>query len=313
MITSKQCTLILAVILILVANSCKKNIDFIKCGYDQPDAACLVTHTDDDLFGGVPIDIIYNKKGNPDSLNVSGTPITVQYDYKGRLLKVTFLNGLPDYHSDFLYKDNTFLPAIMKTYDSYYGGYIAIDSFHYNFRGEMIKIGLTNLPYPNYNSAEIYDYDNKHNVTKVTLKSANGGTAFIPGYTEYEATKYDDKPDFMSGNQWLKYILIDAGIDQYNWMMFSVNNVVNWHWGYQGGYNPVTSTLQYNAKGFATTVSLHVFDVEGGTDLLDFTRNSSSTCDPVTQSRAIKKSQHAALANSAFLSRNAKHIPSAIR
>ena len=306
----KQITLLMAVILILIAASCKKGLDFIKGGYDQPNAECVVTHSEDDLSGGVPIDIIYNKKGNPDSLNVSGTPITVQYDSKGRLLKVTFFNGLPDFHTDYTYNNNSFLPAVMKTYDSYYGGYIAIDSFDYNFFGEMIKNGVTNLAYPQYSGgAEIYEYDNKHNVTKVTFT----GAPAAPGYIEYEATKYDDKPDFMSGNQWLKYILMNAGIDQYSWMMFSANNVVNWNWGYQGGYNPVTSKFVYDAEGFATTVSLHLFDVEDGTDLLDFTRTSSSTCDQVAQRSAINKTQHSAPLNSMITSRDIKHIPSGIR
>ncbi len=274
--TFKQRALLLSTILILLITSCKKGIEFINHDYDQPNAKCLVTHTDDDLFG-YSLNIIYNKKGNPDSMNFEGSPVTIQYDNKDRLIKVNF--GAAGIHFDFIYKDNTFLPTVLNYYYPAFGGLISVDSFHYNIKGEMIRMDETNIINPQNNLAETYTYNDMHNVTRVTWEAENGGTVFTPVFVAYQVSKYDNKLNFMSGNQWIKYILLHSELDAYTFMMFSVNNAVDWHWGFQGGYNAITSTLEYDNDGFANKVNLHLFDVDGVTELVAFTRTSTSTCD----------------------------------
>jgi hypothetical protein len=303
-----QSKLLFSVILILISASCKKGIDFIKSGYDQPNAKCLVTHTEDDLFG-YSLNIIYNGKGNPDSMNFEGYPATMQYDNKNRLVKANFGDAGTGVHLDFRYKDNTFLPTTLNYYYPSFGGLIAIDSFYYNFKGELIKIGHNNLISPDNNFAETYEYDENHNVAKVTWEAQNGGTVFLPAFTAYEVSKYDHKPNFMSGNQWIKYILMHSELDSYIFMMFSANNAVDWHWGFQGGFNAVTSTLEYNSDGFANKVNLHLFDVDGVTELIAFTRLSSSTCDNTEEKHAAQRSPYSKLSNLKFPSKNMAHLP----
>lgn len=298
--TLKQSAFLLIAILFLTATSCKKEIRFIENGYDQPNGECLVTHTEDDLFG-YSLDIFYNEHGNPDSMSFEGFPVTIQYDSRQRLVKANF--GTAGVHFDFLYKDNTFLPSVLNYYRPDYGGLIGIDSFHYNLLGELIKMGSTNLLSPQYNLGETFDYDDMHNVTKVTWKAENGGTIFLPAFTAYEVSKYDHKLNFMSANQWIKYLMIDSELDSYDFMMFSKNNAVDWHWGYQGGYNPIKSTLEYDNEGFANKVNLHLFDMDGVTEELAFTRTSSSTCDEPGQ-----KSSQLPLKNSKLSLRNLNHI-----
>jgi hypothetical protein len=301
-----QSKLLFCLVLTLISASCKKGIDFIKGGYDQPNAKCLVTHTEDDLFG-YSLNIIYNEKGNPDSMNFEGFPATMQYDNKNRLIKANFGDAGIDF--DFIYKDNTFLPTVLNYYYPSYGGLISIDSFSYNFKGELVKIGRTNLMNPDYNLAETYEYDDNHNVTKVTWEAQNGGTVFLPAFTAYEVSTYDHKLNFMSGNQWIKYILMHSELDTYTFMMFSANNAVDWHMGFQGGYNAITSTLEYNSDGFANKVNLHLFDVDGVTELIAFTRSSSSTCDNSVQDKLAERSQYLQPSNSKFHPKNLTHVP----
>ncbi len=303
----KQSTWVLYVILLMISGSCKKGIDFIASGYDQPNGKCLVTHTDDDLFG-YSLNINYNEKGNPDSMNFEGTPVTIQYDSKNRLIKVNF--GTDGIHLDFLYKDNSFLPAVMNYYYPSYGGLIDVDSFDYNFKGELIKIGQTNLISPDYSLAQTYDYDENHNVVKVTWEAQNGGTVFSPAFTAYEVSKYDHRFNFMSGNQWMKYILMHSELDTYVFMMFSANNAVDWHWGFQGGYNAITSTLEYDSEGFANKVNCHLFDVDGVTELFAFTRSSNSTCDKITENNTTAQMlQLSPPVHSKFTPKNSTHLP----
>jgi len=84
---------------------------------------------------------------------------------------------------------------------------------------------------------------------------------------------------------------------------------MDWHWGFQGGYNAVTSTLDYNSDGFANKVNLHLFDVDDITELVAFTRTSSSTCDPTMQKSAAQKSQYLRSVNSKFLGKNLNPLP----
>jgi len=134
-------------------------------------------------------------------MNFEGSPVTILYDSKGRLTRANY--GDAGIHLDFTYKDNTFLPTVLKYYYPLFGGLISIDSFHYNIKGEMIRLGQTNLIDPTYNLSQTYEYDDNHNVTRVTWEAQNGGTVFTPAFTAFEVSKYDNKYNFMSGNQWI--------------------------------------------------------------------------------------------------------------
>ncbi|MEO6328032.1 MAG: hypothetical protein ABIO55_03835 [Ginsengibacter sp.] len=156
----------------------------------------------------------------------------------------------------------------------------------------MVKQVITNLLLPRYNSSETYEYNNQGNVTKVTRQAENGGTVYSDPFTEYEVTQYDHKPNFMSGNQWLKYILSNTGFEPFQFMMFSKNNAVDWLWGFDPLYHVTfTSTLEYNPGGFASKVNLDLFDVDGVTEIASFTRLSSSTCNKDEKTSARKLQQ----------------------
>jgi len=266
--------------IILFAASCTKDT------YNVPNAKCLVAHTEEDLYG-TSLDITYNQKGNPVLLNFSGFPAIVLYDSKGRLSKVNF--GSAGVHIDYLYNNNTFLPSILKYYRPDQGGLISIDNFYYNSSGQLIKRETNNLLHASYNCAQKFDYNNKGNLKKVTITSQNGGSVFNPAVVAFEATRYDNNYNFMSGNQWIKYLLLYSNLEDYTYLLFSVNNAMDWQWGYPGGdIYKVVSTLKYNADGFAILVTGHYFDADGITELTSFTRINTSTCDS-TASNAKQK------------------------
>lgn len=268
---------------------------------------CMVTHTDNDLFG-YSLDIFYNAAGNPDAMSFSGFPVTLEYDQRSRLRKTNY--GTEGVHFEYRYNGNNTLPAVLNYY--YPGitypvndGLIGIDSFEYNTKGEMIKRGITNLLFPQYNSGETYEYDMNGNVTKVSVAAQNGGTVFIPGYVVNEVSGYDHKRSFMGGNKWLKFILFHTELFPTDYFrMFSKNNPVAWTWGYDGGYNPISAEYVYNDKGFANSINLHLFDIDGVTELIAFTENSSSTCDDSEQ-----KSQQAPSKRTELLPRNIFKLP----
>ena len=110
----------------------------------------------------------------------------------------------------------------------------------------------------------------------------------------------------MAGNQWIKYLLLYSDLEDYAYLLFSVNNAMDWKWGYPGGdVYKVTSTLKYNADGFATAVNGHYFDASGVTELTSFTRINTSTCDtpaanfkqntPVTESKLMHPDRNTSL------------------
>ena len=264
----KHSTLLLTLIIVL-ATSCRKD------GYNMPNGECLLTQMDDDVFG-TSISIVYNQSGNPASMSLSGFPATFEYDSKNRLSKVNY--GTAGVYSDYRYKDNSFLPAVSNYFRPDYGGVIAIDSFQYNFLGQMVKRGITNKLNPIYNSFQKYSYDNRGNVTKVVQSAQNGGTVYATPVTIFEGLQYDSKRNFTAGNQWIKYLFFYNDIADYAPTMFSVNNAVNWRWGYGDNYTAtVTSTLSYNTEGFANIFNCHLADSDGF--LLDYTRTNTSTCD----------------------------------
>jgi hypothetical protein len=266
-----QFNILLLSLIVVFAVSCQKDT------YNLPNAKCLVTHTEEDLYG-TALNITYNQKGDPAALSFSGFPATVLYDTKGRLLKVNF--GTGGVHFDYLYNNNTFLPAILKYYRPDQGGLISIDSFHYNTAGQLIKRENHNLLDPSFNNAQKFEYNTKGNLKKVTIKSQSGGSVFNPAVVAFEATRYDENLNFMGGNQWIKYLLFYSDMEDYAYLLFSVNNAMDWKWGYpEGNVYKVTSILKYNADGFATSVIGRYFDTDGVTELTSFSRSNTSTCD----------------------------------
>jgi hypothetical protein len=296
----KHSTLLL-ILIVLFAASCKKN------GYDLPNAKCLVTHTDEDLYG-TSLDITYNANGDPAAMSFSGFPATVEYDTRSRLVKVNF--GSAGVHFDYEYSNNTFLPAVLKYVRPDFNGIVGIDSFRYNIAGQMIKRISSNLLNPAYNFAQTYQYNNRGNVVKVIAAAQNGGTIYNPAVTVFEATRYDNRYNFMSGNQWIKYLLFYSDEEDYAYSLFSVNNTMDWKWGYNdGSVYSVTSTLNYNSAGFATTVNGHLFDTDGVTELVAFTRNNISTCDAPAAKSLQRPSPSS---NRLHLPANFNHIPTTL-
>jgi hypothetical protein len=286
--TLKQNIVLIAAITMLLT-SCQKNIETDKVASVQADDAqtdsylrchnCLVTHSEENIFGST-IDFFYNKNSNPDSLNFDGTPVKLKYDKLGRLLKLSF----GDYAWDnFTYSGINPFPVTRMYYYPAFGGLLEIDSFRYNLRGEMIKRIVTDVNNPEYNSIETYSYNNFGNVVKVDIAAYNGGTVYNPGYTEFSASKYDSKPNFMTGSVWSKFMFFNTEYDggPYLWMLFSKNNAANYIWTYDdaGDSYSVTSSFQYNNAGFANNINMDYYDNVAAQDLGIFTRTSSSTCD----------------------------------
>ncbi|MDZ4794045.1 MAG: hypothetical protein SGI83_07185, partial [Bacteroidota bacterium] len=260
---------LLLLLIIVLATSCSKD------SYNKPKDECLLTQMDDDAFG-TSISIVYNKKGNPESMSFSGFPATLEYDSRKRLTKVNY--GTAGVYIDYHYKDNSFLPAVSNYFRPDYGGVIAIDSFQYNSLGQMVKRVITNRLYPIYNSFQKYVYAKSGNVTKVVQSAQNGGTVYATPVTTFEGLQYDKKRNFTGGNQWIKYLFFYSEITDYAPAMFCVNNAVNWRWGYGDDYTAtVTSVLLYNTEGFANIFNCHYADSDGY--LFDYTRTNNSTCD----------------------------------
>ncbi len=249
---------------------------------------CAVTQTEDDLFGDV-IDFYYNKKGNPDSLSYDGTPITLKYDKYDRLKRINF--GTYAYF-DFKYRDFFPLPV---AYDYYYpslGGIIAIDSFRYNLFGKITDRFGTNINNPEYNYDEQYTYDWQGNMVKTFVTVHNGGTVYAPGFLEFTASKFDQKPNFLGGNIWLHYLFFysDWDASPYYYNLFSRNNAKNYKWYYDlsGDSYTVKSTFTYDQQGFATEDDMDFYDNTAQADLGIFSRFSTSSCDVTGKSLLTK-------------------------
>ena len=283
--TSNYILLLLVVVILLIATSCQKTIDANTQNTVQASAQssdlfgcnnCLVTHTENNASGDV-LDFFYNKEGNPDSLNVNGVPIKIRYDRFGRPEKENFINSAS---ITFKYKNWSFLPVVLTT--TYLSdGTHRIDSFRYNLRGEMIRHSVT---YPEYNSAHTEYLTYKYgNVQKVDFSYSSSTYSF--NYTEFIATKYDNKPNLMTGSRWTKFLLFETNYEglPFGWMLFSKNNAADYTWIYDAD-NPaysysIKSTFQYNNSGFANIVNMDWFDNSIGEDEGSAPQTSLSTCD----------------------------------
>lgn len=260
--------------------------------YHQPNTPCMVTHAEGDL-DGYNFDITYNKHGDPATLTANGIVSIMEYDTKNRLIKTSFGNGV---HFDFIYSNNTFLPSVSNYYHPLFGGLIAIDSFRYNLKGELIKWTKINARKTSYNSSFIYEYDNNGNVKKVISQAEAGGTEIGAPYIEFSASEYDHHYNFISGNHWIKYILLHTYLQACQFMIFSVNNAIKWHWNSQSISAPTlyfTSDMEYDDQGFANKITMHVSTMkDGGYNDWTFVRRSTSTCNPALKSNSM---QHAKL------------------
>ncbi|MGB3077213.1 MAG: hypothetical protein WBB36_17945, partial [Chitinophagales bacterium] len=117
-------SLMLIALFTLAFTSCQKqnlspetlNTSAVATGSDKelnPNSHCLVTHTDNDLFG-YSLDIYYNADGDPDSMSFGGFPATMKYEAKGRLRTANY--GSDGVHFDFLYSGRSLLPSVLKYY-----------------------------------------------------------------------------------------------------------------------------------------------------------------------------------------------------
>ncbi len=254
--------------------------------------------------------------GDPDSLSFDGFPAFYRYDENGRLIKAVF--GPTQYgdnrsYFDYAYNDNTFLPSSLKYYSPLNGGLLVTLNFLYDDKGQMIRIDNINAQRPFYNSSENYTYDQKGNVIKVVKAASNGGTVYDIPFTEYEVLSYDNKQNFLGGNQWLKYIFFYTQLHDYEFMMFSKNNVVDWLWRPEAYsfYSPeayyLQSNIDYNHQGFANKVNIRFFDFYGSENYFEFARTSSSTCDDQGNGHSNKS---LSTKNSKLVTRSLDKVPS---
>lgn len=277
--------------------SCQKNIDNKKqfssvvaaqtAAIIQP-KICFVQHTEDDLFY-TPIDFIYDVNQRLDSLNFAGTPITLKYDNKRRLIRANF--GTYAWF-DFDYAGNSLLPATLKYYYPSAGKQFVIDSFKYNSAGQMIERVFNNVRLSTYNFTENYTYNKNRNIEKVDIKASNGGTFYNPGYEELVATKYDSRPNFISQNPWIKYVFFHSTFDlsPYLWGALSKNNISDFTWTFDPALDPnsATSIFYYDNQGFANDIVSHWYDPVTNEDFGEYTRASYSSCDIISLNNSNK-------------------------
>lgn len=242
---------------------------------------CMVTRTGDDLIYMTP-NIMYNKYGDPASVQFDQSPVTVQgtYDKAGRLRLVYFTNSFS--HEEFMYKYRSSRnPESIRYYTSNYADYGMPDSlnstmyFKYDQHGNIIQYRQVNHWYEGYNYTLDIDYNRRGNVKKI-VRTPDGGTAF----TEYTFETYDNRQNFMNASQWTKFMLLNTGFDPYYALLFSENNAIKWSWQYAPGAPALdfNSKLNYTGRGFANNVFIHLKDSDGS-EYGDFTRTSCSTCD----------------------------------
>ncbi|MBK8520698.1 MAG: hypothetical protein WAT20_15495 [Ferruginibacter sp.] len=246
-----------AIALISFIQSCKKN-DAVPGppDYNQPNGSCIVTQTTDaaslGLFGD--LDFVYNANGNPRSLNGF---VTYSYDTKGRLVK----DSSSQYTLTITYKDETFLPAA--TYRRVTSTNALVQTILYTYDNAR-KVIKTNLLYAyGASQGEIiwkYTYDANNNIQTIIDP--------VSGDTIIKVKSYDNKPNFLWGNQWIKYILNDptSGYFPQNYFLFSVNNPLEWsiNDNRSGLIIPVVNAYYtYNSKGFAIKDSVVFRDPAG--------------------------------------------------
>ncbi|MFZ1305834.1 MAG: hypothetical protein WAR80_08340, partial [Ferruginibacter sp.] len=134
----------------------------------------------------------------------------------------------------------------------------------------------------------LYTYDNARKVIKTNLLYAYGASQGeiiwkytydannniqtiidpVSGDTIIKVKSYDNKPNFLWGNQWIKYILNDptSGYFPQNYFLFSVNNPLEWsiNDNRSGLIIPVVNAYYtYNSKGFAIKDSVVFRDPAG--------------------------------------------------
>jgi YD repeat-containing protein len=227
----------------------------------------LITETNDNQ--AYDIKISYDNSGNPVTVtgNIFGFTINsaVSYDTRGRLLKITYR---PTAYREYVYNDNTFLPAECKVYQPQVNSnsnvieLVEDDLFTYNSTGLMTKYDV--LYTNSYQSGEIvwqYAYDSNGNLTTITRPDQSTAV--------YNATGYDNKPNITGANQWLKYILLDPnnGYNFYYYLLNNTNNATNWTLNdpNASAFNPkILSYYQYNSKGYAIKDSTVFFDPVNG-------------------------------------------------
>jgi len=258
-----------ALALISFIHSCKKNDGVtIPPDFNQPNGSCIVTQTSDaagfGLFGD--LDFVYDVKGNPLKLNDF---VTYSYDAKGRLVK----DSSSQYTLTITYNDETFLPSATYRRLTSNNALVQTILYTYDNAGKVIK---TNVLYVYGTSqGEIiwkYTYDNKNNIQTIIDP--------VSGDTIIKVKSYDNKPNFLGGNQWIKYILNDptSGYYPMNYFLFSANNPLEWSINDNSGgliVPVVNAYYTYNNNGFAVSDSV-VFRDPGG----DFAgvQTSAFTC-----------------------------------
>jgi hypothetical protein len=259
---------------------------------------CPITSLADQAYGEV-LNFYYNKKGNPDSVSwvTSGIYSKFVYDRWNRLSQINF--GIPSVSIfcwfSFKYRGFDPLPIAYDFIYPAFGGLQAIDSFQYDFLGRITHRFGTFINNPVNNYDEHYTYDWKGNVVKTDVKGHDGGTGYNPGFLEFTASTYDNKPNIMGGNPWFKYLFFYSFVDAtpFYYSIFSQNNAQNYNWYYDiaGDSYSVNSTFTYDNKGFATNDAMDFYDNVGQTDIGIFNRTALAACDvqPPAQNFAVPR------------------------
>ena len=236
-------------------------------------------YTQDDLFGDA-LTLFYDTKHGLDSISWNGTPVKLKYDKQNRLKKASFGDWA---WFDFKYNSNFPLPVALNFNYPNFGGLVAIDSFKYNWLGQVSARILHNVFHPEYNFIERYTYNDVGNAIKVDIKAHSGGTVFLPGFTEFTASKYDSKLNLIASSPLLRYLFLHSDYDgmPFSIMSSSVNNASSYKWLYDdaGDSYSVKSKFDYNAQGFPNMISMDWYDDANAQDLGIFTRLSFTTCD----------------------------------
>lgn len=292
-------TLLVIPVLTVAFVSCKKEIqqeynDTLfnaaqRTAMERPLKNCLLTQVEDDLLNK-SFDFHYNNAQDPESVSFCSSckPVAVfNYDHSGRISQIFYKGNSGNIirRQDFVYQKNSTLPGRCMEYMPATSSPARADhlvntiDLSFNDKGQIVSSTLQSEK-DGAVTTDTYVYVGD-NVTTVYRSESAPAKQPKSNFIVYSASRYDNKKNFVS-NPWVKLFLWlpTAGMQPYNFSIYSNNNAVDWTYTNAAQSLAVTSHIEYNPFGFATNIKMHL--VSKGNDHAyqgDFNRKNNSSCD----------------------------------